>query len=362
MARPLLSLPKGAAPLAMILGLAMVACTKKSGPKPDSANVPEHPEAVAVTAQSSGVNLLTLAVDIPSDELRLHLSGVPEGATVECQLDDRPLPSCTDGASYPLPMAGTHRITAMAIKGGTIVALGESPSFAVAPLSVGATVGGGNAAPLQVMLADQAFTNGMIAPLSKDLAVRFQLVAKAPCPAPTIQCRLGLPETAMWSACDAGDQSFTVPAAVMAAGRQFLSVQAACADQFGPIFSVYWYGVPDNFQPLMLRELRDSAGRYVVNLVKADDCPVAEQKFFCASAAKPEFSACANVIDQPESGTRVHVVCGERTGPDLMLTPSPKVPVPVTATGTATAVTTATATATATATSTATDGAADVSP
>lgn len=205
------------------------------------------------------------------------------------------------------------------MKAGQKVALGDSATFTVAPLD--ATDTSADAGKNLALLVDDVnFRNGMTVPMTADFVARFKLAQPAAC-ATKLRCSYDRPNNPFWTDCDTGANTFTINKDLLASGLQYVSAQASCGDQLGPILTVFFYGVPANYEPLMLRAIKDSTGRRIVNLVKADDCPESQQKFECSEDAFDPFTRCVNgnVVDAPGTAFRMRLVCDNRTGPALNL-------------------------------------------
>ena len=274
-------------------------------------------------AQSSSLGILSINADLREDGLLLHVSGIPDGSTLECSLDQLPLIPCSDGGLYAKPSAGDHKISVTALTGNAVTAVGESPVFTVAPGVTGALISTSGPNSLALALDDPNFSNGGNWSLGKDFTVRFKMIGKPSCDQPQVKCKVDSRTGWFWVSCDAGGTSFSIAKEQLALGLQFLTVQASCPDRVGPPLSLFWYGVPDGYQPLMLRDISDAHHRHIVDLIKQDDCPYGSQRIYeCAPNAADSFSACAansNSIDQPQAGYRVRLTCATAVGPVLVL-------------------------------------------
>jgi hypothetical protein len=273
-----------------------------------------------VTPQAGSQAGLSVSLDIRDDGILLHINGIPDGASLECLLNDAPLSPCHDGALLARPATGNYKIKVVARRDGGVVNLGETPTFSVNP-SVGGTVGSEVGVELVLEQSDPEFVNGMAIVRDQIKTFTFKLRNPAPCDSPQFRCRYDSRTSNFWTNCDSGKASYTLPKGVMALGLQYLSVQAACPLQVGPELTYFWYGVPSGYEPLMLASVKDSTSRYVLNLVKADDCPEGDQKFECAQPGQTDqWSLCqqtenANVFDNPQDGFRVRLACGDKKGP-----------------------------------------------
>lgn len=315
-------------PQLCIVALAVLAgCTKlKRGRQEDlNAPVPEKPVAPApLEAQKSTLGIITLAVELRSDGMLLKVGNVPDGASLDCDRGNEPLVPCHDGALFTLPPEGDHKVSAVAMKDGVPVAFGESAPFTVLPGTGGAYETDGDPRHTLMLVSDDpAFVNGMTVPLSKDFKTSFKLAGKPNCEH-KIRCSYDSRTSRFWTECDVGDTSYTVPKELLAVGIQFLSVQASCGERVGPALSLFWFGVPDDYAPLMLRAVRDPQGRQIVELLREEDCKEGlARKYECAAPGSDEFDACtdSNVFDKPAQGLRVRLSCAGTFGPALALEP-----------------------------------------
>jgi hypothetical protein len=307
--------------------LLLAACEPPKKADADDADAVAAPEssvdAAPIDAQRSGSGLLEVKVDLRADGMLLNVGQIPPGATLECDLDEKPLVPCHDGALFARPEAGQHKVSVLALLGGATAAIGESEPFTILPGTGGAFDADDNPRnALTLVNGDKSFVNGGTVSLDKDFVAAFAFAKKPAlgCKA-EMRCKYDSRTSAFWTDCDG---SYTIPKELLALGLQYLSVQASCGDDVGPILTYSFYGVPKDYAPMMLREIKDGNDRHIVNLVKADDCPLSQQKFECAETAEDDFATCANVVDAPAAGFRIRVTCEDRVGPELVLGPSPQ--------------------------------------
>jgi hypothetical protein len=156
----------------------------------------------------------------------------------------------------------------------------------------------------------------MTVPRSKDFTVEFGPKIEKFCANPEFRCRHDGGVRPFWTACDQGRLSFTVKSPLIAMGAQEIGIQARCGDTLGPVLLLKWYGVPDQYQPLMLQAFSDGQGRSTFDLIRDQDCAEAKRLFECA-AADEEFLACpnGNVLTNPPKGLRVRLSCEGLYGP-----------------------------------------------
>lgn len=308
-----------------LVALAVLAgCTKlRRGREDDTEVLPSKPsEQATFDAAKSTIGIMTIEATLRSDGLLLRISNVPADAKLDCDLDNKPLVPCHDGALFSRPEAGDHKVTAVALRDGAAVAFGSSAVFTVLPVSAGAEADSDPKSGL-ALVPDAAFSNGMIVLMNKDFKASFKFANTPECEAKVL-CKYDSRTSQFWTECDSGSQSFTVAKDLLALGAQYLSVQASCGDRLGPILTLQWYGVPEDYQALMLKDVRDPNGRHVVELIREDDCVEGQaRKFECAVKDATEFEQCvdSNTFDKPVAGSRVRFNCAGTAGPELVFTP-----------------------------------------
>lgn len=291
-------------------------------------NIEEQAEAPAspvsdepITVTKSEKGLLDVSVTLRDDGMLLNVKNIPEGASLECDLDDKPLVPCHDGAFFLRPAPGDHIVAAVALKNGNLVSVGESKVFTVSPVSQ-EVLDNNEQGSLVLMLDDQSFNNAAPIPVTSDFKAKFKFVSASQpkeCK-PQLRCKYDSRTSQFWTSCDQNATSYTVSKDLMAIGLQYLSVQATCADRVGPIFTMFWYGVPENYKPLMLQAVRDQTGRAIVSLIRDADCPEGQQVFECAADAAAPFVKCetGNSVASPQKGYRVRLQCDSQTGPEYI--------------------------------------------
>lgn len=303
--------------------LALSSCIKGKrnniDPGTDSPSSPVSNEPILVTKSDKG--LLEVAITVRDDGMLLNVKNIPEGAILECDLDDKPLVPCHDGALFLRPEPGDHLVSAVALRDGNIVSVGESKVFTVAPVTQD-VLESPEQGSLALMLSNSGFANGAPLPVSKDFKATFKFVsANQPkdCK-PQLRCKYDSRTSQFWTSCDLNSSSYTVSKDLMAIGLQYLSVQSTCGDRIGPITTVFWYGVPDDYKPMSLQVVRDNNGRAIVSLVRDVDCPEGQQTFECAADATAPFIKCetGNALENPKAGARVRLQCENQTGPEYI--------------------------------------------
>ncbi len=318
-----LSSPKQVAFYTLALGLVGGCMKNRKGEAEDGPEVAQTPgEVETISAQSSNVGVLAIKVDLRDNGIELHVGNIPPGSTLACHLDDKPMSACGDGQLYARPADGDHKVSAVAIKNGITTALGESDVFSILPGTGGDVDPDNNPRnPLNLQIDDITFANGATVPMTKDFVAKFKFT-KAPACEATVRCQYD--NRPFWVDCDDGNASFTVSKDLLAMGLQHLADQASSGggEPPGPVLTMFWWGVPDeNYLPLQLAEIKDNAGRHILSLVRADDCPEALQVYECAAAGTEEYARCANgnVVDNPEAGFQVRLTCEGRQGPVFKL-------------------------------------------
>jgi hypothetical protein len=286
------------------------------------ASIPGKPiEEGPITASKSSTPLLEIRATVRDDGVLLGINNIPSGSTIECLVGGKPISPCHDGALIERPAPGDYSLEVLA-KSGTSVLAADSSIFTVLPNNSSTTVDQGTLAtlPLALVLDDNDFVNGMPVDRSKSRTFKFKFV-KAPDCKPVVRCGYELENPSMWPLCDTPDTK-VIPAGRMAAGQQFLSVQASCPDQVGPVLKIFWYGVPADWEPLMLMRMeaeQDPSKRRTYVLWRNEDCPVSQLKFECSPpGATPTWTSCGdkgNVLDSPLPGSRIRATCGEKIGP-----------------------------------------------
>lgn len=285
----------------------------------DAPTSPVSDEPITVTKSEKG--LLDIIVTIRDDGMLLKISNIPDGAVLECDLDDKPLVPCHDGAFFLRPENGDHVVTAVALKNSNLVSAGESKVFTVSAMSQESSESPDQGS-LVLIMNDSKFSNATTLPITSDFTARFKFAtANQPkeCK-PELRCKYDSRTSQFWTTCDKDASSYTVSKDLMAMGLQYLSVQATCSDRIGPILTVFWYGVPEKYQPLMLQSVSDPTGRAIVSLVRDTDCPEGQQVFECSADANTAFNKCetGNSLATPKKGFRVRMVCDNQTGPEFI--------------------------------------------
>ncbi len=285
----------------------------------DKSDVPETEKIQTIQAQNSDTDIMTLKATVRRDGVMLNITEIPKDAKLECHLNNKPLSPCHDGALFAIPVAGEYTISAAAMVRNKAKAMGRSNSFIIVPTD---SVGGNqndSQNPLNLVLDDPNFKQNMAWKSDRDFKVSWKFFKKPTCNV-KLKCRYPSKQSPFWVDCDKSGTSFTFPRESMATGLQFLTVQATCENTRGPELNLQWYGVPVNYQPLMIQDISDSNDRHIFNLVKSNDCSSYDDlKFVCSRTTGADFSACenGNVVDNPPPGFRIRASCKGQMGPAL---------------------------------------------
>jgi hypothetical protein len=305
------------APIGILaLALSIQGCDQsKKGDKDDSIQpVSQEP----IQAGKSIGDLMQLEAEIRDDGILLTVLGQPAGSTLECHLNEEILTPCHDGALFAFPQPGEYSISATAIKDSKVVAVGDSNNFVIVPSQGAGETQTGDEFPLNLVVDDAAFKDYMAWNLKKDFKVSWKFFKEPNCDAKLL-CRYGGRQNPFWVQCDDKGFSFGIKKEDLASGLQELSVQASCGERRGPELTMYWYGVPEDYKPLMITPITDNQERFIFNLVKSNDCPNDDLGFQCSQTTGEDFAACenANVIDNPTPGFRVRASCKGKFGPEV---------------------------------------------
>ena len=299
-----------------------LACEKKKSSSELGPNV-EPVAAQPIAAGRSGVGLIEVKVKVSSDALELDLEGVPEGSKLECFLGTKPLNPCHDNAQLKRPDPGDYTVGVTAFKDGRTVAIGETALFTVVPAGdVTNPLDGESTNPLILTVADDAFENGQAIDKTKGESFAFKLVASEErqlkdCTT-NYRCSFGPSVSNFMTQCDGNQPAYTVTPAMMALGLQHLTIQATCGEEEGPKYSIYWYGVPSNYENMMLYSTKDSQDNHLVQLVRATDCPD-DKRYECVGAGATNYKLCenGNRLTKPAQGSKIRLSCNGKKGPPL---------------------------------------------
>ena len=294
-----------------LLCLTTLACTGKK-------NKDEKKDPGDVAARSSVEGLLDVSVMVRESEIELNIKNAPKGSVFECELGKKPLTPCHNGALYKKPVQdGNYLIAVDALVMGKRVATGASQIFTITKGVVGTSTDEPNH-PLALRITDPNIKFGMTVKKSKDFVIPFAFVRVGPCQKKEFRCRIGSPVSPFWTVCDPDKDAYTVKSALINTGPQDIGIQALCGDQVGPILNLRWYGVPDDYQDLMLQDLSDGQGRHLIELVRDIDCPIEKRRYECSTSGGA-FSLCpnSNQLSQPAPGFKIRLSCEGRYGPVL---------------------------------------------
>lgn len=274
---------------------------------------PEEPKQV--TSNSSSYGVLFISTKVTTNSLDVSFTGVPADARLECHINQHPLQPCHDGAVYRLPTAGTHKISAVAIKNETIVAIGESKTFEITAHDDTGTSSDADRLLLASKLPNFELHATHLA--DQPFVARFDFAAVPACDA-TLRCAFGQSSSVFWGRCDTDGKSFTVTPEMLAMGPQTVKVRGQCGDTIGPELHFPFIAVPADYEPLMLIHRKDNTGRHTFDLLVSTDCIGEDAKFEC-SEPNSEFAGCQNALKDPTPGTQIRLVCGATVGPALTI-------------------------------------------
>jgi hypothetical protein len=295
-----------------------LACDKFQKKHEDKSDVPNTKKIETIDAKKSKADILVVKATVRRDGIMLDISDLPKDSILECDLNNKPLTPCHDGALFALPDPGEYSITAVATVKSKIAALGSSKKFIILPADgIGGNQDEKN--PLNLVLDDSNFKQNMAWRNDQDFTVRWKFFKKPICQ-PVVKCRYPSKQSPFWITCSEDGRSFTFPKETMATGLQFLTVQASCDNIRGPELNLQWYGVPVSYEPLMIQDASDSNDRHILNLIKSDDCSSYDElRFVCSRTTGEDFKACenGNVVDNPQPGFRIRATCGSKIGPPI---------------------------------------------
>jgi len=296
------------------------ACEKKKSVE-STRDLPDKPvENEPISVGKSSELPLDFQAILRDDGILLSIKNIPAEATLECTIADVNVDPCHDGALLSKPAPGDYEINVMAMRGGaTLSAANVKVTILPGNAGGGADVVSLAQQPLSLIIDDPNFSNGMAIKRSQDLILKFRFINQPECE-PQVRCNYDSRTTAMWPLCDS-PTSKVITKDVMASGLQFLTVQASCEGLVGPKLELFWYGVPDKYEPLMLQSISDNKNRHIFTLVRAEDCPESMLTWKCAAPGTEEFTPCenGNVFDAPPKGFRIKAVCGPTEGPSFSI-------------------------------------------
>jgi hypothetical protein len=283
------------------------------------------PEIVDVVEGRDGdQNFMKIYIDLDDTGFALRIYNLPSASEVFCEIDDRDPSPCRHGDRFDRPSSGEHRITVTARNNGRIVDSAIAKFTIVPGSNENQTIGSGDTAhPLALIVSNLDFTNGDPVPVSRDFTVKFSFPQVPPCENPVLRCAMDS-VASIWSLCDTKERRRVIPAYLMANGSQSLFAQASCGDLTGPVLRVQWYGVPDNYQPLMPQIERDESNGRLVSLAREPDCPANAVIWECRMRGTPtSWESCASGgrIDAPTANLydALRAICGSQRGPAISL-------------------------------------------
>lgn len=283
------------------------------------------PEIVDVVEGRDGdLNFMKIYIDLDDAGFTVRIYNMPNASEIFCEIDDHDPSPCHHGDRFDRPSSGEHRITVTARNNGKIIDSAIAKFTVVPGSNENQTIGSGDHShPLALMVSNSDFTNGNPVPVSRDLTVKFSFLQTPPCENPVLRCAMDS-VTSIWSLCDTKERRRVIPAYLMANGSQSLYAQASCGDLTGPVLRVQWYGVTDNYQPLMPQIERDESNGRLVSLAREPDCPANAVIWECRMSRTPTlWESCAGGgrIDATTANLydALRAICGSQRGPAISL-------------------------------------------
>ncbi len=283
------------------------------------------PEIVdVVEGVDAALNFMKIYIDLDDTGLTVRIYNSPINSEIFCKIDDHDPSPCAHGDRFDRPSSGEHRMTVTARNNDKTVDSAIAKFTIVPGSNENQTIGSGDHAhPLALKVANQDFANGQPIPVSRAFTVNFSFAQTPPCENPVLRCAMDSVSN-IWSLCDTRERRRVIPAHLMANGSQTLYAQASCGDFSGPLLRVQWYGVPDNYTPLMPQVERDESDGRLVSLAREPDCPANAVIWECrASGTSSTWESCAsgNRIDATTVNRydALRAVCGSQRGPSITL-------------------------------------------
>lgn len=259
-----------------------------------------------------GVQSLSVALEKAFEGYHLKLGTLPPQSRLECKLDEKPVTPCHDDAVFTFEEERPYHLTVSAFDdlgkfaegSAALVYSKDRPAASVDTLAI--------------QLKGDSWRNGQTAVEGTDLEFKLSLPNDPRC------------DTSITYEHRYDKMVGTIPVvngqvnakAKVVSGKQAHVIQARCGDVRGTPFEIYWYGVPADYKPLMLKMVKADA--YAVSLVKDDDCPAGLLQLECAAGASTEFKveSCklrGSTLPLAAAGTKVRARCGASTGSELVL-------------------------------------------
>lgn len=303
--------------MAIIALIVVCGCQKKSNDDEDVG--PNTPEGVVIP-KTSEEGVIDLRVTERSDGILVEIKNVPEGASLDCFMNDERLTPCHDGALIQKPAPGSYMIKVVAHSDKGSFSDIDMIDIGIPHLNSGNSVPAGQKDTLQIVVDDQRFVQGMAMDVAKFFMPKVKFRDAPDCKY-TVECNI-TGGNEQWKSCALGtDERMKLYSGVtLAYGYQDFAIRAVCGDRIGPQLIVAWYGVPASYQKLSIQDISDNKGRHMFALYRDLDC--ADNLIFqCAKSSADDFSACANgnLIDNPPSGYRVRAICGNEVGPEMKI-------------------------------------------
>ena len=283
------------------------------------------PEIVdVVDGRDADLNFMKIYIDLDDAGLTVRIYNTPANSEIFCGIDEHDPSPCRHGDRFDRPSSGEHRITVTARNNGKTIDSAIAKFTIVPGSNENQTIGSGDPAhPLAMKVSNSDFANGNPVPVSRAFTVNFAFAQTPPCENPVLRCAMDS-VSSIWSLCDTRERRRVIPAYLMANGSQTLYAQASCGDLSGPLLRVQWYGVPDNYQPLMPQIERDESDGRLVSLAREPDCPANAVIWECrvgGSSTSWESCASGSRIDATTANRydALRAVCGSQRGPAISL-------------------------------------------
>lgn len=277
-----------------------------------------------VEANSSGLTGIRAQVIVTNRGVKIEVHNAPNAAQLVCIIDDQKPAACKNGDVFQLPVAGDHVLTVNAISDGNVI------DSAVVKFTVGADLrdteiygSDDKQHSLALAIKNPDFENGKPISVSTGFTVEFEFINTPPCTSPVLRCAMDS-QSSMWSLCSSNGMKRNIYPTLMARGSQIMYARASCDDFTGPALPVQWYGVPEDYLPLMIDLEHVATDKAVVALIREPDCPGNRITFQCSRNPLTEpWASCApsGVLFTSElrSYSFVRGICGDQVGPSLSL-------------------------------------------
>jgi hypothetical protein len=294
----------------MLISLVLVGCPFAKRQEVAPSGRPQQ-----ITAKTLPTDRFFVEAEVLESVVRIYIHNPPADALFACELDDAVQTECGDRVEWLKPEAGDHTVRITARRGDEVIAVDET-IFTIGGVVDVTTIQPALDNPLALLVDNADYRNGAAVDMSRELRLRVKFAKDPGCTA-SFKCNYDSLSNTFWHDCGTDN---AIPIGHMARGLQYFSIQANCGDQVGPKLDLYWYGVPENYQPMALDYYASNdKQRYIFTLIKANDCPDELLRFMCAADEFQAFAECSNVQVGIKSGFRVKAMCQQDSGPILTL-------------------------------------------